>query len=320
MNIKLLTKNNMKKHFFLLIAFIVIALTSRAQIVLQQFQIDKNRTQNDALIVPTTSTATSFKFVAILARNPVSTGGYVSGNCKISLVYTETASGDAAIKNDPSTITLGTKDVTSSDYDKTLASLFDIDATLPAHKTSGRILLLVEYLDYSNQSKTIYSNTRYGIYVVPPTKSNIYLVSHKGSTSDFNDIFQLVTTVPSGWQNSGISFKAFTSSNALDMNGVVAIYQHKFKVFDQSTGLLGDPREIFYYSTSQTLTVTPFLGYTYQLESSSIAFYAFSTQVAGTIPVYQCSHKNAPIQLYLSSNADIADSYNTQTAFYAFPI
>lgn len=320
MNIKPHTRNNMKKQIFILLAIMIIATGAYAQITLQSFQIGQNYLQGTSLKVANINSATPFKFLVSVTRGINSGGGFVSGNCTIKLYYTENQSSDSNIPDDPTSLLLFTKNITSSDYNSSQAILADLDASLPANKQYGKLILRFEYLDNQNINRINYSSTRYGIYVVPPTKSDIYLVSHKGSTSDYNDIFQLVTTVPSGWYNNGIDFKAFTSSNSIGVNGAVAIYQHKFKVFDQSTGLLGDPREIFYYSTSQTLTVTPFSGYTYQLESSSIAFYAFSTQVAGTIPVYQCSHKNAPIQLYLSSNADIADSYNTQIAFYAFPI
>lgn len=153
-----------------------------------------------------------------------------------------------------------------------------------------------------------------------PVKSPVYLVSHKGSTNEYNDIFQLQTgAVPSGWSSNGIDFKAYTSVNSVSQLGAVPIYQYKYKVIDQSSGGLGDPSEIFFYSSNTSISPTPFPGYSYQLESSTIAFYAFSTQVTGSIPVYRCTHKLAPMQVYLSSDADInTESYNLQLAFYAY--
>jgi hypothetical protein len=159
----------MKKHFFILVAFIVIAITSNAQITLQSFQIGSNYVQNNALRVPKSDEATPFKFLVVLSRGITSTGGYVSGNCKILLVYTESVNAsDGAIKSDPSTITLYTKNVTSSDYNQNQAVLADLDATLPANKVNGRILIINEYLDNQNVSRINYSSTRYNIYVVPP--------------------------------------------------------------------------------------------------------------------------------------------------------
>ncbi len=160
----------MKKHFFCFIAFIVIALSANAQVMLQSFQIYNNNLQNNALKVPNSTTSTPFKFVVSLNRFIEPTGGYVAGNCKISVLYTESASsGDGSIKGDPSTITIASRNVTSSDYNTNQAIIDNLDGTLPANKTNGRILLIVDYMDTQNQPRTLFSSTRYGIYVLPST-------------------------------------------------------------------------------------------------------------------------------------------------------
>ncbi|WP_293310558.1 hypothetical protein [Pedobacter sp. UBA5917] len=159
----------MKKQLFIFLAFIVLALTSNAQVTLQTFQIGQNYLQNSTTLkVPNTSVATPFKFVIITTRGVSSSGGYVSGNCKISLYYTENQSADSNIPDDPSSILLKTVNVTSSDYKKDQATLEDIDASLPPNKQNGKLVVKFEFLDNQNINRISYSTTRYGIYVVPP--------------------------------------------------------------------------------------------------------------------------------------------------------
>ena len=50
-----------------------------------------------------------------------------------------------------------------------------------------------------------------------------------------------------------------------------------------------------------------------------MAFYAFNTQITGTVPIMECRHNRAPICIYKSSEADINnDVYDTSVAFYAY--
>jgi len=164
MNIKLTTKNNMKKKFFIFLAFIVLTLNSNAQVILTSFQIRPDYVTNNQLNVTNINGPTAFKFAYQLQRGIISTGGFKSGTCSISLIYTEAQSGDSSIGSDPSTIVLHSKNITSSDYNDELAKFLDIDASLPANKLNGKILLRYIYVDDSNQSQVVnYSTTRYSI-------------------------------------------------------------------------------------------------------------------------------------------------------------
>jgi hypothetical protein len=168
MNIKPHMRNNMKKQLFILLAIMVIATAGYAQVTLQSFQIAPNYLQETSLKVANINSATPFKFLVSVARGINSGGGYVSGNCTIKLYYTENQSSDSNIPDDPSSVLLLTKNITSSNYSSNQATLADLDASLPANKQYGKLILRFEYLDNQNINRISYSSTRYGIYLVPP--------------------------------------------------------------------------------------------------------------------------------------------------------
>jgi len=161
-------RNNMKKQIFILLAIMVIATGSYAQVTLQSFQIGQNYLQGTSLKVPNINAPTPFKFLVSVLRGANSNGGFVSGNCIIKLYYTENQSSDSNIPDDPSSLLLATKNITSSDYSSNQATLADLDASLPANKQYGKLILRFEYLDNQNINRISYSSTRYGIYIVPP--------------------------------------------------------------------------------------------------------------------------------------------------------
>nr|WP_276900403.1 hypothetical protein [Pedobacter kyonggii] len=158
----------MRKQIFILLALVVSALISNAQVTLQTFQIGQNYLQNSTTLkVPNTTLATPFKFIIVVSRGIVG-NGYVPGNCKISLYYTENQSADSNIPDDSSTTLLKEKSISSSDYSQQTAILEDIDASLPAGKSTGKIVLKFEFLDNQNINRVSYSSVRYSIYIVPP--------------------------------------------------------------------------------------------------------------------------------------------------------
>ncbi|WP_316843544.1 hypothetical protein [Pedobacter psychrodurus] len=159
----------MKKQLLVLLAFIVLALTSNAQVTLQTFQIGQNYLQNSSTLkIPNIAVATPFKFIIVTTRGISSSGGYVSGNCKVSLYYTENQSADSNIPDDPSSVLMKTVNITSSNYNQSQAILADIDASLPPNKQNGKLVLRFEFTDNQNINRVSYSTTRYSIYVVPP--------------------------------------------------------------------------------------------------------------------------------------------------------
>lgn len=159
----------MKKQIFFVLAFIVLALTSKAQITLQTFQIGHDYLQSsNALKVPNAAVATPFKFTIVTKRVVASSGGFVSGNCKISLYYTENQSSDSNIPDDPSSVLLKETSITSSNYKDDFATLKDIEASLPAAKSNGKLVIRFEFTDNQNINRVSYSSVRYSIYIVPP--------------------------------------------------------------------------------------------------------------------------------------------------------
>jgi hypothetical protein len=168
MNIKPRMRNNMKKQIFILLAIMVIAIGAYAQVTLQSFQIGPNYLQGTSLKVPNINVSTPFKFNITVSRGVNSGGGSVAGNCTIKLYYTENQSSDSNIPDDPSSLVLLTKNITSSEYDSyNRAVLTDLDASLPANKQYGKILIRIEFLDNQNINRISYSTTRNGIYIVP---------------------------------------------------------------------------------------------------------------------------------------------------------
>lgn len=185
MNIKLITKNNMRKHIFILLAFIVLALKSKAQIQFVSFKIDADYIENNALKVPNVNTPTDFKFSFSFKRSILSTGGFTSGDCIVSLIYTEYQSGDSNIQPDPSEITLYEKALTSVDYKDDFASIATT-ATLPGHKVNGRILIRYVYTESQGQVRTLYSSTRYGINTNPtPDPTDTRITRNEGDILTF---------------------------------------------------------------------------------------------------------------------------------------
>lgn len=168
----------MKKQIFILLAIMVIATASYAQVTLQSFQIGQNYLQGTSLKVANINSATPFKFLVSVTRGINSGGGFVSGNCIIKLYYTENQSSDSNIPDDPTSLLLLTKNITSSNYNSSQAILADLDASLPANKQYGKILVKFEFLDNQNINRVSYSSTRYGIYVVPPTQPEVIDPSH----------------------------------------------------------------------------------------------------------------------------------------------
>ncbi|MET4081998.1 hypothetical protein ABIB40_001949 [Pedobacter sp. UYP30] len=318
----------MRKLFFLILIFSSSARFAFANPELTTFSVGSNFLQSGKIKVYDNG---STEFLATIgASRAYSPSGYENVQMEVTIY---------AVLNNIET-NLKVINITSSQFDGPWLAYYNEDPAsgpsannvvkiaIPESLKDSQIRIKYRYKDAANNWQPNYSpnyfmlSTVYNtINVSPlPVKMPIYLVSHKGNNK-YQDIFQLQNSyaTPFGWNYGGIDFKAYTSVNSVSRLGAVPIYQYKYKVIDQSTGGQGDPSEIFFYSPNTSISPTPFPGYSYQLESSIVAFYAFNTQVSGTIPVYKCSHKNAPIQVYLSSDADINDGlYNTQIAFYAY--
>ncbi|WP_316803342.1 hypothetical protein [Pedobacter nototheniae] len=170
----------MKKHIIVFISIFCFIIKANAQtFILSQFEIQSSYLVNNTLKVTNVNGETPFKFQFAIQRGALSTGGYESGNCAVTIIYTESllslkeatsAPYSPNYESDPSTIELSvTKNLTSSDYNYATATLFNdksIGAKLPTNKRQGKILLRYKFYDTQKKLDIIrYSNTRYSITV-----------------------------------------------------------------------------------------------------------------------------------------------------------
>ncbi|TCD27926.1 hypothetical protein EZ456_08235 [Pedobacter psychrodurus] len=176
----------MKKYIFIL-AFIVLALKSNAQIQFVSFNIDPQFVENSGLKVPNIHLPTGFNFSFSFTRSIASGGGFTSGNCVVSLIYTEYQSGDGSIQPDPSEVKLYEKELTSSDY-KEETAFVKADAIFTGNKVNGKIVLRYVYTEFPNQVITKYSSTRYGINTSPtPDPTDTRITRNEGDILTFAD-------------------------------------------------------------------------------------------------------------------------------------
>ncbi len=221
MSTKLNTKIKMRKF----ILFLAIVCTSpfllKAQVTLLSFEIPANRLSSQKLLVTNSSVETEFNFQISLMRAAQSTGGYVPGNCIVTLLYTESlnnieeATASLSYESHASTIELMTpKNVISSNYTNAIAN-FDgskaIAAKLPPNKTSGRIIFRYKYYDnIAGRDVIKYSTTRYGIVLPPSVPTTFYNVArsftfNKNNCSTSGSGSAVVYTVPASSYSSTIS-------------------------------------------------------------------------------------------------------------------
>lgn len=263
-------KTNMKKILIMVLLCFAFGYAG-AQVILSNFSIQSSYTSNNKLLVNNAGSSTNFKVDFSLVRSVLSTGGFEPGECYVTVIYTESpnyieqATDNNNYEMDSSTIELSSvKYVNSSNYTYSIANFYNstaLNATLPANKTMGKILLRYKAYDRTlGKDVTRYSINRYQIYVVPPPKIPIYLISYKIGTEVYNDVYQLseYNAIPSGSSNhsfhsSGIDFKAYTSSASVNQLGAVPVYQYEYKVYDSNFNI-GDPEKIFFYSTSNNFS------------------------------------------------------------------
>ncbi|ADY54327.1 hypothetical protein Pedsa_3798 [Pseudopedobacter saltans DSM 12145] len=174
---------------------------AKAVIGLSEFSIQTQYLSDGKLKVNNEKVTTAFKAEFILSRDLLSSGQFEAGNCTVSIIYTESpnyitqATSNNNYENDPSTIVLATKNVTSSDYNNGAVALMvdsrgkSTSCILPASKFLGKILLRIKYYDTSlSRDITVYSTTRYEIYVPHLTKIQSMGFSISG-IKDFNSTY-----------------------------------------------------------------------------------------------------------------------------------
>jgi hypothetical protein len=163
------------------------------------------------------------------------------------------------------------------------------------------------------------SYSQQNIYVtvtIAPAPVPVYLVA--GSSNGEWYMTTNEASIPFGYGSHGMAYKAF--SQAATSLGTVPVYEFTGSAYN-SDGSPAFPAKVYYYSTSGALPVAALSGGgTWQIASKKIAFYAFTTPVAGTVPVKCFSNTNASLYIFLPGEDDrVANSVVTHTAFYAYP-
>ena len=295
-----------------LIAFLLIAnvFAASASIVLSGFSINGNYLVSGRLNVTDPSVKLPFKFSVSLTRPGASGGGYIDGSCTISLVWKPDVSSSAE------TVISTAKNVTNSNYVNAFADISNIDATLPANTTYGVVLIKWTFYN-TDQQKMVTEYEPRGVVAIQfnPAKVPIYLLAGQITGDYCLGISEPGTG--SKWFSRGIDFYAFK----VQPTGGVPIYEYQGHVND-ANGEPEFPENITYYATSlqEVLPVLPGLGSAWTTVTPKILFYAYPTQVAGTVPVY-CYSNAAKNNFLFMATGEIADTYSVyRIAFYAYPV
>jgi len=299
-----------KKLYLLVLLLFVNVFASNASVILNGFTIYDNFLKSGKLSVTNPSNSTPFKFRVSLTRQ-VSGGVYADGSCTITLVYKPDVNSSAE------TVISTAKNVTNSDYKNSVfANVDNIDATLPANISYGVVLVKWTYYN-TNQQKTVTEyETRYVVTVAYTLPSKVPVYMWASATSDYR-LGMSEPAISSEWSNRGIFYYAYNQQ----IPGTVPIYEFEGHVND-ANGEPEFPDKVTYYSTSVQgpTEVLPGLGSAWTTVTPKVLFYAFPTQVAGTVPVY-CYSNDAGNNFLFIATGEVADVlHQTHIAFYVYPV
>ncbi|MCX2450891.1 hypothetical protein OQX61_06345 [Pedobacter sp. PLR] len=133
---------NYKNIFLLLLVFLANVFVLKADVRVYSFKIQPSYlAPGGGLNVPKLNAKTPFKIAVSLSRSMFSNGAYESGACKVTLVY-------AGYNG---TTELGTRDVTSADFNGTGFLTIGMDAELAAGIVNGGLYLRFTYFDTPQQ-------------------------------------------------------------------------------------------------------------------------------------------------------------------------
>lgn len=308
-------KSTLKNYLLLVFLFLINIITAKASVHVDKISMRENNTDVGYLTVVNSQVKTPFNYHVFLSRPliPGSTS-YEDATSTVSLVINcGSCSTYPSISAD--------RQITNNDFknpntgwDNAYTDLI-LPAELPAGITSGDIMVKFTYYD-TNQKKTLtiyLSSNLIPIRYTPPARVPVYeWVSNTGS-------YCLGMTIPvssTTWNSRGIFFYAYN----VQVPGTVPVYEFQGHVND-ADGEPEFPANVTYYSTStQQPIVLPGLGSGWTSTPPKVLFYAFPTQVAGTVPVYCYSNAKRNNFVFMATG-EIADSYSAiQTVFYAYPV
>jgi len=308
-------KFTFKNQLILVFIFLLNIGTALANVTVGGLSINENNSAVGYLTVPNSAVKTNFEFRVDLSRMlKAGSTDFEDGNSTVSLVYTS-----CGVCGNYTPIS-AEKKVTNSDFknpatgwDMPTAHLF-LSGELPSGITTGSVMLKFTYFD-TNQNKTLtvyVSNIMIPIRYTPPSRVPVY---EWVSTGGDYCLGMSIPVSSTKWNSRGIFFYAYN----VQVPGTVPIYEFQGNVND-ANGQPSWPQFVTFYSTStQQPTILPGLGSSWT-SSPKVLFYAFQTQVAGTVPVYCYSNAERNNFVFMATG-EIADSYTAiQTVFYAYPI
>ncbi|RQO71835.1 hypothetical protein DBR43_11395 [Pedobacter sp. KBW06] len=300
--------------FFFLNVF--ASKADNADILIQTFKIyPENLAPGGGLSVSDKNASTPFKFHLDLSRPARSTGGYYSGECSFVLVYKD---------NNNATIDLVSRKVTNADFNDGLgkptgSAIIPMDAVLPKGILNGMLYIRFTYFNSAQNKVVTEERTNERIQVIytekAVPKAPIYMVAGTNNGEYYLSLNDAMST-PAGWSNRGIYYHAYKTQAP----GTIPVYEFKGKSYDND-GEPGLPANLTYYSTSNQKPTEALTGSgsAWEAAPSKVAFYAYSTQVPGTIPVYCYSHERMNLFLFIATG-EVSDLLvKKHIAFYAFP-
>jgi hypothetical protein len=291
------------------------------------FIVQAQYLQSDGVITVSETTVTNIKIDLQISRYTQSSTMYQSGNFKYSVIYVDYNGNEIMPLTQEVT-------VTGSDYNAgiTLSNGMGtlnrvLDVAIPANQVGGYVTLKYKsYDDFNGDWKPNYSTTnryRTGLAnTAPPTQPSLkappggpagnYPVYAYYVHSGAQRLFAIAPNVePSPTNFQGAKFRVFPTQQP----GTVPVHEWEWYLSKNTSN------KDFYYSTNAYAIHVPDYGWKHFRPDR---FYAYPSQVAGTVPVYRyygySKYKMTADPAEIASLNSNGNYRNEGIAFYAFPI
>lgn len=289
-------------------------IASKANVNLTALAVNSEYLISGRLSVSNPSAPTKFKFRFSLSRTILPGAGinYSNGAATVTLVhrYSATLEGNEISVSKP--ISISNSNYNNGGY----TDVNNSEGELPAGIQSGSLLIKLTYYN-TDQNKTItvfIPQTVVNIQYNPPAPVPVYQWTNNNNGHRFGMTIPITSPI---WNSRGIYFYAHN----VQVQGSVPVYEFEGHVNDAEgqPELFGD--YVSYYSTSSQIpTVLPGLGSGWSTNTPKVLFYAFPTQVEGTIPVYCYSNEQRNSFLFMATGEKPSNFTTIGIVFYAYPV
>ncbi|WP_069658154.1 hypothetical protein [Arcticibacter eurypsychrophilus] len=186
-----------------------------------------------------------------------------------------------------------------------------------------KFLLTMSIYDAKGNLSNVLSEWKYVTVTINPAPATpqsvpIYLV--QGGVYNSETYLSTDGSTSGGWSNRGIAFKAYNQPWV--SLGIIPIYEFTGKAFD-SDGTPGLQGVVRHYSRSNQLPTVPLYnaGSLWDTTPPKVAFYAYATQVPGTVPLYRYSYDDTSKNMFTySATGDVASSFiQNEIVCYVYP-